>query len=153
MLSVSHIFKFGIPVALVLSNLTWYVCYDNIRDKLVAERTAHEETIESYQKAQMEAEILNLKEARRIENENIKKAQEADATYAGLLRKYNASVLRYQAAQSTANTVYLSSTSESTDGVNQSREHTGILISLSDAGICAENTARLKAAHDWAMNQ
>lgn len=142
----------GLGAALLVSNVGWYISYDLKSDALNKSKWAHAETILRYDKAQKEAEALSLKAALEKERENNDKARKADEAYDTLMRKYNTSIVRYQAAQRTPSTIDLSSTSKTSDGSNTTSENTRILITISDAHICAENTARIQAVHDWAKS-
>lgn len=140
----------GLGALLLLSNTVWYISYQAKDRALSEERWAHSETISNYEKAQADAALLSTQKAREEEQENARKAQQADEAYASLLNKYNASLVRYQASQRQASTIDLSSTSTTTSGSDSRSESTRILITITDAQICAENTARIKSVKEWA---
>jgi len=148
--SISKYVISGLGVALLVSNTGWYIAWDHQRDKVVSEQIAHEKTKTEYKKAQLEAELIETKKARQKENEYAKTSQQAAANYAALLSKYNASLVRYQASQREANTIYMSDTTKTSDGTYDISTDTRILITLSDADICAENTAKSQAWLAWA---
>jgi len=136
----------------MLSNVGWYIGYQAKDNALSEERSAHSITILNYEKAQSDAALISTQKAREQEQQNALKAKQADEAYASLLNKFNASIVRYKASasQRPAGTIDLSSTSTTTSGSDSSSESTRILITIDDAHICAENTARLKIVHDWA---
>lgn len=157
---VFPMFKFpyvsiGLGSLLLLSNLVWYTAYQGKDRALSEERSAHSITILNYKKAQSDAALLSTQKAREQEAKDAIKAQQANEAYSSLLSKYNASIVRYQAtaAKRPAGEIYLSSTSTTTSGSDSTSESTRILITIDDAQICAENTARLKIVHDWATNR
>ena len=145
-------------LALIITSLGWADSHKT----LVRERAEHAVVVQQFKDAQAEA---NRKaEAKRVELE--KKAKEdatkADGRYNTLLTEYRSNLLRFKANQSTtvgSNRGELQ-TSEGTDRSGSStdvlkRQAVGIadsslVISMKDAEICAVNTARLQAAHDWA---
>lgn len=150
------IFKYlsgGLGALLLLSNVTWYALYQSKENDLLEAVTAHEKTKSNYKEAQAFAEKMSLEEALKKERENAENARKADEVYNDLLSKYNASILRYQreAINRQTGSVHLSSTSSSSDGSYTESENTTISITLGDAGICAENTARLQAVREWAL--
>lgn len=133
------------------STLSWY-----ITDlKLTNEISARAEDKASYERAQAEYEAEALRQKLQKEEEDRKRAEEADSRYAALLSQYNASLVRYKDAQRAISRAYLSGstdTPEGGDGPSGSPvlpEDT-LIISYDDALICAVNTARLKAVQEWA---
>lgn len=148
----TSLFKYisgGLGAALLLSNALWYVAYDIKDDSLKAEVKAHTKTKTDYKAAQDEALIKQLEYNLQKERENAKKAKEADVAYDALLRKYNASILRYEESQRATGKIDLSGTTVVTEGDYRSSTDTRISISLTDAQICAVNTARLGAVYEW----
>ena len=112
---------------------------------------------ESYKKAQAEYTAKAIAEKARVEKENEEKSKQADANYADLRSKYDAALLRYAASQRQSSKPNLSvsaSPSEGSNGPGAGTELSSELITIpfSDAQICAVNTARLKAIHDWASS-
>lgn len=146
----------GSVVGLVAASVGWYVTdlkldTAKVRIKFEQEGRILDRTI--YEKAQAEAANVAYEEKIKKDEENAKKAAQADADYNALLSRYNASILRYQASQTadrSTGSIHMSSTSTTSEGGNFSSENTEILITLEDAGICAENTARLGAVRNWA---
>lgn len=146
----------GSVTALVMTSIGWYTTdlkldTAKVQIKFEQEGRILDRTI--YEKAQAEAANKAYEEKIKKDEENAKKAAKADADYNALLSRYNASILRYQASQTadrSTGSIHMSSTSETSDGSNSTRESTEILITLEDAGICAENTARLGAVRNWA---
>ncbi len=120
-----------------------------------AERAGRLADRSEYQRAQAEATSRALSEKMQKEAEYEAKADEADTRYADLSGQYRAAVLRYQAAQRAGGSTNMSGTSEAASGTDGPGGgavlHVGaIMIPQADALICAENTARLVAAHEWA---
>jgi hypothetical protein len=108
-------------------------------------------TILNVKNAQEQAKVLDLERALEQERKDAENARKADEAYNDLLRKYNSSIVRYQASQRTPGGITLSSSSSTFDGSYERSESTIISITLDDAGICAENTARLQAVRQWAL--
>lgn len=105
-----------------------------------------------YKQAQADAISLAVQTKARIEQENETKSKQADANYHDLLSKYNDSLLRYRTAQGSASAALTASLNKGPPSPNRSGGSPDVFaISLADAKICATNTARLSAAHDWAL--
>lgn len=110
----------------------------------------------AYAHAQETARTNALAAAAKKDAENEKKADDADTRYADLSARYRAASLRYAAAQSPAGRADLSETPKIAESVDGPREPAvipagNIIIPQEDALICADNTARLQAAHEWAL--
>lgn len=144
---------------LALSAWAWRI--DSLRaDHLAALNQCQSEKSEQaelFQRAQRAAlDIANASKARK-EAENEAARQQADARYDDLGSKYRALVLRKAAAdRSAASRARLPGASETAQGPDRPGEDTGVplgtfVISETDALICAENTARLEAAREWAI--
>lgn len=130
---------------------------------LVKEHAAHVADIASFKKAQADADNKAQTERALIQKESQADADQADANYSGLLTKYHASLVRYtqQAGKSISlqSTNYQLQTTQGGNGPSASTElptavtelPTTIEITGDDAQICAVNTARLVAVHDWAV--
>ena len=121
---------------------------------LVRERAAHAADIASFKNAQAIASAKADAERAAIQKESKANADQADANYSGLLAQYHASLLRYAQANSGAGQPgnHQLPAPKGTDGPSTGTQLPAtITISGYDAEICAENTARLEAAHDWAM--
>lgn len=142
----------GSVVALVAASVGWYVTdlrLDHTKSLVQLEKQGRQLDRAIYEKAQVDAANKSLEAVLKKEREDVEKAKQADEAYASLLNKYNASLLRYQASQRKANTIDMSSTSITSDGSNLTSESTSISITITDAQICAENTARLQAVKTW----
>ena len=142
----------GATIALVATSVGWFVTdlkLDHSRSLVKLEKQGRKLDRTTYEKAQADAAVVALDAALKKERENAEKARKADEAYSTLLSKYNASIVRYQAAQRKTNTINMSSTSVTSDGSNFTSESTTISISIEDAGICAENTARIQAVKEW----
>lgn len=143
----------ALGASLGVSNFAWYVAYNVKDDALVRSLQEHTETINKYEKAQLKAEVKSLREIQTKEEESRKNAEESNQAYGDLLSKYKSSLVRLQEAQSRrpSSGFDLSSTTTTSDGTNTESESSklSIRITLPDAEICAENTARLVTIHDW----
>lgn len=122
---------------------------------LNAERISHKADIETYKRAQKEAQDKIDIKKKQLEQESKVKADAADEKYSILLAKYHTSLLRYKTSPSVRSgpsSGEQPQTSESGYGPSSSAElPTSLTISGTDAQICAVNTARLQAVHDWAI--
>ena len=152
---ISNYVTIGLGAALLATSIGWYTT--NVRltytkYELKAEKLGRKNDRLIYKGAQKEAEVKSLNKVLEVERKNVELANKADQDYSALLRKYNDSLLRYQASQRPSGGIHMSSTSTTSDGSHFTSENTEISISLNDAGICAENTARIQAVHDWAGN-
>jgi len=140
----------GLLGATLVAGAGWYVtslrleaCESNT-EKIVA-RTAQ---------VQAEATAAAIEDKNRIEQEYRERAEQTDAELASVLARYNASLLRYANRGTTcAPATAPSGSPESSDGPSESPELPTdfVTISYADAGICAENTARLQVVREWAI--
>lgn len=124
------------------------------RDNLTKEVAAHVKDIQDFKSAQADADAKALVIQTTLAKESKDSADKADTDYSGLLAKYRANLLRFQANQgSTLNpSDNQFPTAQSGDGPSVSSQFPkGIVISGADADICTVNTARLQAVHDWAV--
>ena len=124
----------------------------DVRKDLRIEQALHQTDIATFKAAQAKAEARHLAEIDRLRTENRRQTDEADRRAATARSDYAARVLRIPAAQGDPGlscAAHLPST-----GVPQSADGSGgdtILLTRADALICAANTARLEAAHGWAI--
>lgn len=134
------------------SSYGWY----RDHNLLVKERAAHKLDVENFKRAQAEADskAKSIKES--LQQEAASNANAADARYGELLAQYRANLVRFKADQGRAEQPNHSQLppAQSGDGASSSPvvPSNSIIISLEDAQICAVNTARLLAVHDWALN-
>lgn len=143
----------GLCLLLLVSSLGWYITdlkLDRTREQVKTERAL-------YSRAQEEYTVKALKAKQEQERKDNERAQKADADYSDLLAKYNASLLRYKAAQRASSRTDLSGSPKTTEGsprpgASPELSDTEIIIPFSDAQICATNTARLEAIHEWATS-
>lgn len=121
----------------------------------------------AYKKAQADAEVLWMKAIKKKEDEYNAKAKKADEAYGALAGKYADAVRVYADAQSKARRAAAAAqggSAESSDGpgknpfipdeayVQPELDITQVVVvPVSDLSICAENTARLVVARDWAL--
>lgn len=143
------LYLIGLLIGLqVLTAYMWH----HTADELKTEKASHTKDINDFKAAQIAANEKAQQEKQALEQASKERANAADKDYSSLLSKYNASLLRYStthqsvAVQSNPSEQY--STTEGGDGPSPD---TLISITLSDAQICATNTARLQAVHDWAV--
>lgn len=125
------------------------------QDKLKLEVAAHVKDITDFKTAQAQADQNVVATKAALTKESQADADQADANYSSLLSKYRSSLLRFSANQSGtgASSGGQLSTAQGGDGPSASTDlPKSITISGDDAGVCAVNTARLQAVHDWAVN-
>lgn len=154
----NHIKKHWIPWLigglLVLNIGSGLLFYQSHKD-LSIEKAAHSRDIQSYKDAKAEAEDKIQETKDKLEAKAKIDAKQSDQTYASLLKRYNASVLRYKAAESVRSRPRGSDSNSST-GVRQGASgdtelSAPITISGDDARICAVNTAKLQSLQAWAL--
>lgn len=111
--------------------------------------------VEATRAAAAEAETIAIQDRNRIEEEYREHAAEQAQAYDDLLGRYNASLVRYanRSPTSRATATPEGGSTGSTDRPSESPDVPDdlILITYSDAEICAENTARLQIAQEWAL--
>jgi hypothetical protein len=143
---------FGL-LALAIAIQSWRL--DDWRDQARTEAAAHALTIGHYRQAQDAAANLATEAKQKKESADETARQASDADYDVLRARYWAAIdkLRRQAASArpAPGQPDLPGTSQATEGVDRSGNGAGISISEADALICADNTARLQAARDWAL--
>ena len=140
-------------IALAVTALLLHVARSE-RDAAIAGRAADRA---AYVAAQETARSNALAAAAKKDAENAKKADNADARYADLSAQYRAISLRYAAAQSATGRANLPASPKGTESADRPGglaviPSGNILIPQADALICADNTARLQAAHEWAVS-
>ncbi len=146
----------GLVVALAATNFGWHltqVSLDTVRLNLDKEVLGRKNDRLSYESAQAKAAVLAYEEKTKKEAADVARSKKADEDYIALMHKYNASLLRYQTNQRPTSTINLPVTPDTPDGSDGSSESTGIFITMSDANICTENTARIQVVHDWATKK
>ena len=131
--------------------------------RYVTEKAAHAADNAKFVAAQKAADLEEQNVRKQLQTESKAASHEADTNYSALLTKYNASLMRYGSGkggvQGPSNN-QLPAT-QGADGPSASTDlssavsslPTQIAITGSDAEVCAVNTARLQAAHDWAIQQ
>lgn len=122
------------------------------------ERAAHALTMARYQMAQDVAERVATENKLRKETADETARQTADADLDVLRARYRAAIgqLRRQAAPlerapGTADLPGTGQAAQGTDGPGAGAGVSRLAISADDALICADNTARLQVARDWAL--
>jgi hypothetical protein len=146
--------KLAIVGGMILLLIVQTFRLQNAASELEAERLGRASDRSEYQRAQAQATASALSEKMKKEAEYAAKADDADTRYADLSGQYRATVLRYQAAQRAASGNDLPESAGTAEGSDRSGGGAvvsvgDILIPQADALICAENTARLQAAHEW----
>lgn len=139
---------------LVLANVFTYHEWQVTSAKLVQEKAAHSHDISDFKSAQQVANANAIAEQKALEKESKADAAQADANYTTLLAQYHANLLRFSAGQSgtqQTNNHQLSTTQGSNGPSPGTDLPFKITISGDDAQVCAINTARLQAVHDWAI--
>jgi hypothetical protein len=146
----------GVAALAVILGVGWYVTHN----KLEAERSGRALDAATYRQAQSDYKAKAEAEAREKERKYAEVAKQADASYAALLDKYNASLLRYkaQANISTGSGTNLSVNPRTPSGTDRSDPGAElspelIVIPFEDALICAENTAKLITAQQEWLNK
>lgn len=143
-----------IGVLLSLNIVTGYE-FKTTKDNLAKEVTAHVKDIQDFKTAQETANANAISIQTTLTKESQDNADKADSDYSSLLGKYRASLVRYGAGQGGAKQSgdHQLSTAQSGNGSGASSQFPqGLTISGADADVCAVNTARLVAVHDWAVN-
>jgi hypothetical protein len=139
---------------LVSSNGFTYWRWQVNHTQLIKEVAAFNAQAASFKAAQAAANAQANAERNVLQKESKADAEQADADYATLLAQYHASLLRYSASQGDTQQPG-NNQLQPTQGSNGSSPSTDlpaqIVISGSDAEVCAVNTARLQAVHDWAI--
>lgn len=146
--------KVWLIVLLIVGNGGFAWEWHHTSGLLTKEKAAHAADIQNFKNAQALADAKAQAERTSLLKESKANAAQADANYTGLAAKYHASLVRY--AQTTSGSKGPGDnqlpTPKGADGPGTSSDLPATLtITGSDAQICADNTARLEAAHDWAL--
>lgn len=140
----------GLLVTSLVAGLGWYVT----DLKLEACNSSKDAVVEATRAAEAESTVIAINDRNRIEQEYRDHAAEQDEAYHDLLGRYNASLMRYANRGATSRPAASpeSGSPGSTDGPGESPDVSNdLIIPFSDAEICAENTARLQTAREWAL--
>lgn len=119
--------------------------------KFHKEQAAHAADIASFKQAQTIADNKAQAEKVILQKESKADADQADASYATLFAKYKSSLLRYTQQDNGGAGTVGNNQLPPTEGGNGPSEGAKLSITVDDGQICAENTARLQAVHDWAI--
>lgn len=141
----------GLVVGLLFTNHQWHHNAQLYQD----EKVAHAQDLKNFKIIQEVANSAAEAQRTQLLKEAKANADQADTNYAALLGQYHASILRYQANQRGTEQATDSEhpPAQSGNGPSSSTDLPfTITISGSDAQICAVNTARLQAVHDWAVS-
>lgn len=144
----------GLAVACLVLSAGWYVSSQT----LDACREGRRADAMAYEAASTDSLARHLKQIRETEDGYRKKAEAADADYGALHDRYRESV-RLFAQGNKRSTGGSSAAAEDrgsigVDGSSKASSISwgdGILVQESDLAVCAENTARLVVARDWAL--
>lgn len=139
----------GLSAALILS-LAWGLRVDHLRAK---HKEAHSLTIERYKNAQETAQRKFDAQIAALQAHNRKLNDEADRKASDIAIVYRDRVISLPAAPAQCSA---GSTSVPSDGVSESADRSSaeaVILTRSDAMICAINQSRLESAHDWAVGQ
>lgn len=154
--NIKKYWRFYLPTLLVVSELTSLYGWHETHNSLMKEKAAHQLEITNFKKAQADADAKAQAIKATLQKESKANADQADAQYSTLLAQYRANLVRYQASQSGSkrSSNYQFSPAQSGDGSGSGPDiYSGsLVISMDDAQICAVNTARLQAVHDWAID-
>jgi hypothetical protein len=143
----------GLLIAVQLGTLYgWH--YDH--EALIKERASHQLDITNFKNAQKAADTKEQTIKTQLQTESKAAKNEADTSYGALLKQYDASLLRY--ATHPSGPVQPSNNqlpaTQGSNGPSQSANLPATLTITGDDGqVCADNTARLQASHDWALQQ
>lgn len=128
--------------------------YLDEKDHLHTEKVAHAVDVKACRDGAAEAQAKADAKAKQFKKDNQRKADAADQNYNVLIARYRASILRLKANQGGsvgAGSVQADPT-QGVDGPSTGAPLPATVnITGEDANICAINTARLQAAHQWAM--
>lgn len=156
--SFQKYWQYYIIVVLAVASMFSYHEWQTVAVDLHTEKLAHAADIKAFKDSQAEADARAKKLAETLTQQSKAKAHEADRNYKSLYAQYRANLVRYQALQRAAHgsgTGQASGTAQGSNGSGQGSvvpAPTGpLIITGQDAQICAENTAKLQAAHDWAL--
>lgn len=141
-----------VGAALALGLLVTSVGWSNTHKELIKEQAAHAADVQRFKDTQEEA---NRKaEAKRVELEKKaeKNVEEANKRYDSLYIEYRANLLRFKANQSGGGRPYSGDVQAPKSSNGPSASTNLLTISMSDANICAINTARLITVREWALD-
>lgn len=154
--NIAKNWRFYLPLLLIAIQLGTLYGWYHEHDSLLKEKAAHQQDINSYKAAQAAATDKAQSEKAILQKESKASADQADADYSTLYSQYRSVLLRYQAAQSRTGVPGDSQLPPAQSGNGPSASPQvpagSISITLDDANVCAVNTARLQAVHDWALN-
>lgn len=153
---VSKYLIYALAAMAAVNGAGWYITSLKLETAKQAVQTEHNGRLAdqaSYRAAAAEAKAKNLEEVKKINEENDRKAEVSDDRYDALRKLYDANLVQYardQATKRNSGSVLLSEHTTTAGGGYVTSESTEISISFEDAGICAENTARIQSVKEWA---
>lgn len=134
-------------VFLAISNIGWYLTANNLK----VEKELLKTNKITYELAQKDYELKAYKKFKERETEYAEQAKQAKEKYADLRAEYGRNLMRFQAAQSQVRRLAADAKDRSAELSGGTSKDSEILITTNDGLICAENTAKLKAAQEWAL--
>jgi hypothetical protein len=145
--------KYIIYCLVVLAFLFTFKMYDKEHKALLAEQLAHKSDVQHFKDVQADANRKAEDTKNKLTREAKANAKQADQNYSDLLSRYRANLVRYKANQGGGSGPdhRENPPAQSGDGPGESSDV--LAITKDDADICAVNTARLQAVHDWAIKQ
>jgi hypothetical protein len=154
--SLTTYWKYWLVGALIALNLGTAYEWHHTSELLTKEKAAHQLDITNFKNAQKAADDKAQAIKTQLQTESKAAKNEADTNYTTLLKQYDTSLLRY--ATGTGHSKGPSDNqlpaAQGSNGPSESPNLPATLTITGDDGqVCAENTARLSAAHDWALQQ
>lgn len=138
----------GLLVTTLAASAGWYVTglrLDSCKSGRLADRAA-------YHQAQAEATALAIAAKAAEEKRNEERRQKADEDYRALSAKYHDALGLYKAAVRKASNPDLPREAPAPESPNGPGEGALVLVPAGDLDTCADNTARLEVARQWALS-
>lgn len=140
-------FTLGLLATTLMASAGWYVTGLKL-DSCKAGRTADRA---AYHQAQAEATTLAIMAKAAEEKRDEERRQKADEDYRALSAKYHDALGLYKAAQRKASNPDLPRETQAPESTNGPGESALVLVPAGDLDTCADNTARLEVARQWAL--
>jgi len=144
---VQTYFTIGLLVTTLAASAGWYVTGLRL-DACKAGRTADRA---AYHQAQAEATTLAIMAKAAEEKRDEERRQKADEDYRALSAKYHDALGLYKAAVRKASSPDLPGKAEAPKGSDGPGEGALVPVPAGDLDTCADNTARLEVARQWAL--
>ena len=152
--------RLGLGLAGILAALGLIAALSHYRSAYHAERALRQDDREAYANAQTQAALIAQAALRAAETRSQIKAKETDHAHESILAKARADAARYiaahrlrgQAPQGAASPALASAESGGAQSADRSSGAAELVaVNAGDIDVCTINTARLEAAHDWAI--